>query len=122
VPNETKGEKMKQQKFERVEGVKYLYRRSYQTSDDQWSVHFYGLFKTWQGDRWPWPFGTERKTAEEALALLLADNVKRVDLRTRRVKAEPPPERMTVAKYIPIFLIERGHALVQFLESLLRSH
>lgn len=95
---------MKEQKFERVKGVKYLYRRTYQTADGQWSTRFYGVFKTWQGKRTPWPLGSDLKTAKEALALLVADNIKRADLEVRRAKVELPPEKMTVAKYAPVFL------------------
>jgi len=83
-----------EQKFKRVKRVAHLYERSYQTAAGEWRTKFYGIFKCmWKGERKRKVFslGGDLRTAKEALALLLAENVKGKDF-----GAEPEPQKQGI--------------------------
>ena len=84
--------------------VKHFYRRQYQTAGGNWSTIYYARFKDWKGKQRTLSLGSDLKTAREALAIYDARNIRREDFDLDRQKPEPPPERLTVARYIPKFL------------------
>jgi integrase len=90
------------QKFERIE--KHLYRRQYQTAGGEWSTLYYAKFRDWKGIDRAFPLGSQLKTAREELTIYEARNIRREDFELDRKKADPEPERLTVARYLPKFL------------------
>ena len=90
------------QSFERIE--KHLYCRQYQTAGGEWSTLYYVRFKDWKGKHRAFPVGSELKTVREELKVYEARNIRRESFDADKVKAEPAPERLTVARYTPVFL------------------
>ena len=94
-----KGIDMKQT-FECVE--KHLYRRQYQTAGGDWSTLYYVIFTDWKKKRRTFPVGSDLKTARDECKVLEARNIRKEDF---DIKVESdPPERLTIAKYLPVFL------------------
>lgn len=95
--------------------IDHFYRRQYQTAAGDWRTSYYGIFTDWKGIRRKFPLGRELKAAKEGLALYEARNIKREDFDLDKVKAEPEPERLTVARYMPAFLAtKKGLASYNF--------
>src|SRR5215467_14632522 len=66
-----------EQKIKRVKRVAHLYERRYQTASGEWRSKYYGIFTCkLKRKRRVFPLGGDLDAAKEALALLLADNIK----------------------------------------------
>jgi integrase len=65
------------EQIKRVKRVPHLYERCYQTASGEWRSKYYGIFTCkLKRKRRVVPFGGNLNTAKEALALVLAENVK----------------------------------------------
>ncbi len=75
------------QNFVRI--APHLYKRQYQTSNGDWSTHFYCFFKDkLKGKRRAFPLGSDLKTAKEQLKVLEGDNVKEKDFDQEKEERE----------------------------------
>ncbi len=94
-----------EQKFERVEKHKHLYRRQYQIGNGEWSTIYYGRFTDWKGKRRMFPLGSDLRAAREALKLLEARNVKREDFDLEKEeRRKAATAGMTVAEWLEQYL------------------
>ena len=93
------------QTVERIE--KHLYRRQYQMAGGEWSTLYYVRFQDCKGKHRTFPVGTALKTAREELRVYEARNIRREDFDLDKIKPEPEPERLTIARYVPVFLASK---------------
>jgi hypothetical protein len=95
---------------------KHLYRRQYETAGGDWSTLYYVIFTDWKKKRRTFPVGSDLKTARDECKVLEARNIRKEDC---DIKVESkPPERLTVAKYLPVFLeTKKGTASYEFWKS-----
>ncbi len=68
--------------------ARHLFKRQYPTSSGDWSTLYYGIFKDWKGVLRKFPLGSKLKPAQEQLAILEADNVKKKDFDLEKIEQE----------------------------------
>jgi hypothetical protein len=76
------------------------------TADGDWRTIFYGIFVDWTGKRRKFALGTNEKAAREALSILRADNLRRVDFDGQKKNAREKASRITLAEWAVLYFTE----------------
>ena len=85
--------------------ARHLFKRQYPVSSGDWSTLYYGIFKDWKGVLRKFPLGSKRKPAQEQLAILEADNVKKKDFDLEKIEQEKAKTKgMTLAEWLNRYL------------------
>jgi len=85
--------------------AKHLFKRQYPISSGEWSTLYYGIFKDWKRVLRKFPLGSELKPAQEQLAILEADNVKKKDFDLEKIEQKKAKTKgMTLAEWLDRYL------------------
>ncbi len=85
--------------------ARHLFKRQYPISSGEWSTLYYGIFKDWKRVLRKFPLGSELKPAQEQLAILEADNVKKKDFDLEKIElAKAKTQGMTLAEWLDRYL------------------
>ncbi len=85
--------------------ARHLFKRQYPTSSGDWSTLYYGIFKDWKGVLRKFPLGSKLKPAQEQLAILEGDNVKKKDFDLEKAEQEKAKTKgMTLAEWLNRYL------------------
>ena len=85
--------------------ARHLFKRQYPVSSGDWSTLYYGVFKDWKGVLRKFPLGSKLKPAQEQLAILEADNVKKKDFDLEKIEQEKAKTKgMTLAEWLNRYL------------------
>jgi len=85
--------------------ARHLFKRQYPVSSGDWSTLYYGIFKDWKGVLRKFPLGSKLKPAQEQLAILEADNVKKKDFDLEKIElAKAKTQGMTLAEWLDRYL------------------